>query len=243
LEVWAEQCRGDLLAAILTVARGWVVAGRPSETARSDSYATWVSGLRGLLGWAGFPGVFGGNNNEAVLSSDDEEWRSFLVALHDAFGVEPFTVKDLVGTLSDFGGIDAAVLPGDLAHEWSRIYDGRDQGFRKRLGWWLKNRVGRYAGEWSLVVAGEDGHTKAPRYAVKLATQGAKAGGLRGLRGFRGFDPATERSSQSSNGDETGGAARPAENPRNTANPATDHCQSCGKRLWPDGSCSGCRSA
>jgi hypothetical protein len=47
LEVWAEQCRGDLLAAILTVARGWVVAGRPSETARSDSYAPQTPGLQG----------------------------------------------------------------------------------------------------------------------------------------------------------------------------------------------------
>jgi hypothetical protein len=60
LEAWMRTLRGDYLAALLTIARGWVVAGMPSETSRSDSYASWMGGIRGLLKWAEFPGTFGG---------------------------------------------------------------------------------------------------------------------------------------------------------------------------------------
>jgi hypothetical protein len=168
LEAWTLQHRGELLAAVLTMARGWVLAGQPSEPSRSDSYATWEGGLRGLLSWAGLPGTFGSNNSEPAVSSDDEEWRDFLIALHGAFGSEPFMVKDIAARLDAYAaGIDHAALPGDLAQEWSRIRDGRDGSFRKRLGWWLRNRKGRYADGWSVVAAGEDTQTGVARYAVR----------------------------------------------------------------------------
>jgi hypothetical protein len=216
LEAWMWEHRGKLLAAILRIARAWVVAGKPSETVRSDDYAPWVGGLRGMLGWANFPGVFGGSSSEAAVSSDDEEWHAFLVELHEAFSAELFTVKDLVGELrGPFSGgrIDAAALPGDLAEKWSHIRDGRDEGFRKSLGWWLKNREGRYASGWSLVAAGRA--SKMPRYAVKPPTGGR-------FGGFRGFDPAT-REKENSHFSNNGQGERRGENPQNpeTPQPAT----------------------
>jgi hypothetical protein len=165
---WMHGHRGELLAAILTVAHGWVIADRPSEVVRSDDYAQWYEGLRGMLGWAEFPGVFGGSSSEPAISADDEEWRDFLEAIRGAFGSEPFTVKELVGRFDSYPSrIDTAKLPGDLAQEWGRIYNGQDAGFRKKLGWWLRNRQGRYAGGWAVVDAGTDSHTKVARYAVK----------------------------------------------------------------------------
>jgi hypothetical protein len=220
LDGWMHEHRGEYLSAILTVARGWVVAGRPASAVRSDDYAPWVGGLCGMLGWAGFPGVFGGSNSEVALSSDDEEWHAFLVELHGAFGTEPFTVKELVQRLDSFlvdDKIDAAVLPGDLAQQWSHIREGKDTGFRKSLGWWLKNRAGRYAARWSLIAAGVDSHTKAPRYAVKPPTDS----NLRGLRGFRGFDPATRETENSHLGN-NGQGERPGENPENPVTPQTN---------------------
>jgi hypothetical protein len=243
LEAWMWEQRGRLLAAILTVARGWVVAGTPSETARSDDYAPWVGGLRGMLGWAGFPGVFGGSSSEVALSSDDEEWHAFLVELHRVFGTDPIAVKDLVGELRDpfLGGrIDAAALPGDLAEKWGHIRDGRDGGFRKSLGWWLKNRLGRYASGWMLVPAEPDTTTNVARYAVKPPVRDANAGGdagqategeepeddtpeerhadeppgFSGFRGFSGFNPAT-RENENSHSSNNGQPDRRGENPQN----------------------------
>jgi hypothetical protein len=239
LEAWTWQHRGELLAAILTVARGWVVAGMPSESVRSDSYRRWIGGLRGMLGWAGFPGVFGGSGSEVAVSSDDEEWHTFLVELHSVFGPEPFTVKELVGELRDpfLGGrIDAAALPGDLAEKWSHIREGRDGGFRKSLGWWFRNREGRYASGWAVVAAEPDGHAKVARYAVKPPGHADDADqaqdedpgknpghppdgeGSGGLRGYSGFLTATR---ERENGHFINGAGgdRPGENPQNPVTP------------------------
>jgi hypothetical protein len=49
LDAWMALRRGELLAAFLTIARGWIVAGRPGEKVRSDSYAEWLQALRGML--------------------------------------------------------------------------------------------------------------------------------------------------------------------------------------------------
>jgi hypothetical protein len=166
LDKWVPEHRGEMLTAMLTVARGWVLAGKPSDDVRSDDYARWVGGLRGLLGWAGFSGTFGGSEPEVAVSADDEEWHHFLVAIHDAFGTYPFTVKDLVGKLAGYGGIDPAMLPGDLAEKWSHLRDS-DASFRKSLGWWLKNRTGRYALGWSIAATTPDSDAKVARYKVR----------------------------------------------------------------------------
>jgi hypothetical protein len=173
LDSWMVEHRGAILSAMLTVARGWVVAGKPAEDARSDDFARWVEGLRGLMDWAGFPGTFGGVAVELTMSSDDEEWHAFLVELHRAFGSDPFTVKDIVGqfrgsTADNFAGkIDPERLPGDLAHRWASVYQGKDAGFRKSLGHWLTNHIGRYAGGWSVVSAPPDTKVKVARYSIR----------------------------------------------------------------------------
>ena len=172
LDAWMRRHRSELLAAILTVARGWVNAGRPAEDVRSDDYAEWVKGLTGLMEWAEFPGTFGGSTTDVAVSSDDEEWHHFLVALFQVFGSTPFTTKELVDKISTHGGmtsgrLDAAVLPGDLADKFSRISSmGSDGGFRKSVGRWLTNREGRYAARWKLRSAGQDGHSAKPLYVV-----------------------------------------------------------------------------
>src|SRR5215217_7654424 len=241
LETWMREHRGDLLAALLVVARGWVVAGMPSEDVRSDSYARWIGGLRGMLGWAGFPGVFGGGgSSEPAVSSDDEEWHTFLVELYGAFGTEPFTVKGLGERLDSFAGrIDAAALPGDLADKWAHIREGKDAGFRRSLGWWLKNRLGRYASGWMLAPAEPDAHAKVARYAVKPPGHADDAdqaqdedpdknpgrapddGESAGLRGYSGFLTAT-REKENGHFSNNGQGDRPGENPQNPVTPQSD---------------------
>jgi hypothetical protein len=255
LEVWVNEHRGELLAALLTVARGWVVAVMPSEDVRSDSYRQWLGGLRGMLGWAGFPGVVGGSSSEVGVSSDDEEWHAFLVELHSVFGPEPFTVKELVGELRDpfLGGrIDAAALPGDLAEKWSHVRDGREGGFRKSLGWWLKNRLGRYASDWMLAPAEPDTYAKVARYAVKPPGHQAPTtdqdagqdsdhapGESTGFRGFTGFVTAT-RERENGHFSNNGQGDRPGENLQNPETPY-DEADLTGGQSRPDpGPCDLC---
>lgn len=155
---WIKQHRGQYLAAMLTIARAWILDGAPRDVTRSDSYADWAGALRGMLTWANVPGLFGGEDaDEAVDSSDDAEWATFLQAIYDSFAVEPFTVKRLVERLgparigeAGVTRIDTALLPGDLAHKFSTIRNGDDGDFRKSLGWWLKNRAGRFVRGWTV---------------------------------------------------------------------------------------------
>jgi hypothetical protein len=180
LPMWMADHRGQYLAALLTVARGWINAGRPSKQVRSDDFALWIESLRGLMDWAGIEGTFSGNYNAEAITEDDEEWYEWLVELHGTFPGESFTVKGIVAemtptnrawnpTTQSYEGtakLDAAKLPGDLTERWAQVRDGRDLAFRKSLGKWLANREGRYAAGWKLISAGTDGHSKAPKYLV-----------------------------------------------------------------------------
>jgi hypothetical protein len=131
-------------------------------------------------------------------------------------------------------------LPGDLAEKWSRIRDGRDGGFRKSLGWWLKNRAGRYASGWALVPAEPDAHAKVARYAVKPPgdSEGSESAGLRGSAGFLTATREKENNHLGSNDH----GERPGENPEIPATPQCHRCQA--PLVWSDakerGTCSDC---
>lgn len=144
---------------MLTIVRGWVLEDRPGlaeATDRSDDFMEWTGSLRAMLQWAGFPGTFGGSSQKVVIAADPDtdEWAGFLAAIHDGFGGNPFTVKDLVLDLGSVGGVDPDALPGPLADRWSRLANtygaGSKAGFSKSLGKWFLNRAGRYADGWKV---------------------------------------------------------------------------------------------
>lgn len=168
LRTWPKANRGEIIRAVLTIVRGWVLAGMPkADQKRSDDYATWDATMEGLLNWAGFPGQFGYQDVERQESDDDHEWSVFVTACFRTFGTDEFKVKDITARLKDSAGdgddspftindedlqaavtdkIDPACLPGELADKWSRVGLGSPAGFTKSLGRWIKNRTGRYAG-------------------------------------------------------------------------------------------------
>jgi hypothetical protein len=161
---YVPEHRGELLAAMLTLARGWHMAGRPEDRDRADDYATWAGALRGLLAWAGIPGRFGGETSTIASKVDPEtiEWAAFMAEIHRAYADRSFTTKELVKSLNATGStwdpntppVDADVLPGELAHKWERVAnnygDGSRAGFSKSLGHWLRFRSGRYADGWKV---------------------------------------------------------------------------------------------
>lgn len=177
LETWMVEHRGEYLAALLTIARGWVLAGRPCRKERGDGFNTWVSGIRGLMRWAGFTGSFGGATSDVVLSTDDGEWHLFLEGLFDCFGEGTFTTKTIVASLSNpmeftpsGPKLDPECLPGDLTNKLDaarRSYNHEYSGFSKSLGHWLRNHALRYAAGWKLVPAGQDGSRQKPMYRVQ----------------------------------------------------------------------------
>jgi hypothetical protein len=167
LRTWPVANRGRIIAAMLTVVRGWVLAGMPkADLKRSDDFATWDAAMEGLLSWAGFTGQFGRPDEAKQESDDDREWLVFLSSVHAVFGTREFKIRDLVSRLKDSDGdspftpepgtvedkIDPSCLPGELADKWSRTGLGSPAGFTKSLGRWVKHRSGRFAGDLTLKV-------------------------------------------------------------------------------------------
>lgn len=168
--------RALILWAMLTIARGWINDGAVRATdVRSDDYTEWVAGLRGMLGWAGFPGEFAHVEKERIVeSAEDVEWGEFLADVYGAFGEEWFFVSDLHRMIGNIGepGVDGAdtkihssSLPGDLAHKFVPYYENRAGGFAKSLGWWFKNRTGRWSAGMS-VLGEQDTSKKKMKYRI-----------------------------------------------------------------------------
>ena len=78
--------RGELLAAILTAARGWFAAGcPPADVPRLGGFEEWTRTVGGILAFAEVPG-FLENLHELYDQVDEDEtaWSAFLAAWHRA---------------------------------------------------------------------------------------------------------------------------------------------------------------
>ncbi len=162
LEEWVKARRGELLAALLTIVRAWVVAGMPIPPPRaSDGYARWVHTISGILAVAGIEGTFDDGSTQVEIGTDDDEWAEFLAAAHRALGTRPWTAKELLddidtGNLINPGRIPVDALPADLEAKITRA-DGVGK-LARPLTWWLRNRDGRWAGGLTVRAAGVDAH-------------------------------------------------------------------------------------
>lgn len=98
---WTREHRGELAAALLTLARAWVAAGRPEpDTPTLGSFERWCHVIGGILAVAGVDG-FLGNLSELSGSvfAEDETWTPLLRAIyvwqHDVAEAEAFTTRRL----------------------------------------------------------------------------------------------------------------------------------------------------
>lgn len=149
LKPYVREHRGEILAALLTIARAWFVAGKPSPTASREvmgSFEEWQEMIGGILDFIGLTD-FLGDLDEAAKEADIEksEWGMFLAAVQWAQHIaDPTAVKDGVGapittkemrTLINYDSSVRARLPEDLADYLER------NSFTQRLGRALGNRT------------------------------------------------------------------------------------------------------
>jgi hypothetical protein len=102
LKQWVHDHRGELLAALLTVARAWFVAGPPSSPTAPPlgSFESWATIVGGILGHAGISGFLG--NLDCLYQESDPsqlQWEAFLLALSGVFSRDNFTIKERKGSL------------------------------------------------------------------------------------------------------------------------------------------------
>ena len=134
LRKWSDQHRGVLIAAALTLVRGWLAAGRPEGTAYFGSFESWARVMGGVLSVAGVD-HFLGDLSSFYEDADQEgaDARAFLARWWEAFQTRQVGVAQLFPLLAP----DRAD-PLDLG-----LGDGSDRSRQTKFGNWLKRHRDR----------------------------------------------------------------------------------------------------
>lgn len=174
LRTWVTEHRGDLIAALLILARYWFHRGRPKpkRVKPLGSFESWCNVVGGILELAGVEGFLG--NSETMFEQADADaiqWEAFLLALADLFGGEPFRVAEIfekLGTNGALTGTDAKRLRGALPDILAEAADRTGGFFQRRLGKCFAERVGRRFGESQVYSerADEDKKAKVQKWRV-----------------------------------------------------------------------------
>jgi hypothetical protein len=174
---WVAQNRGELIRALLTIARYWYLQGQPKAKSLKPlgSYESWCLTIGGMLELAGVEGFLG--NAATMFEQADPEavqWEIFLLALDDVFGSQPFKVGDLVERLApSMTGVTevdkiSQRLRDSIPDSLADAADRTTGAFRKRLGTGFSERVGRRFGDSQIYIdrAGQDRKAKVYRWRV-----------------------------------------------------------------------------
>ena len=146
---WVLQNRGELLAAILTIARAFILAGKPEPSkpvpvlGNFEAWATTVGGVLSFAGVNGFLENLQEFHNESDLGT--HEWELFIGAWEEVIGSRAITCKEVERLLRNNPEF-AAILPDELED----ILNDPRKSFTKRLGRALAEKEKRPYGEKNL---------------------------------------------------------------------------------------------
>jgi hypothetical protein len=171
---WVKAHRGAVLAALLTVARAWFVAGcpeAPSKTPRAlGGFEDWQRVLGGILAYAGIEG-FLDNLDELYEQADDDtpQWEAFLLAWRTTFADRAVSVAEVAGRLDVDQKEEVAarrVLLPALPERLADAYGRRRESFGHHLGRALAGQEDTRYGDEHLYVA-RDGTAKDRKGGVR----------------------------------------------------------------------------
>ena len=136
---WIKDNRAEILAAIFTMARSWIKAGKPAakDLPVLGGFENWAKTIGGILAHAGITDFLGNLDALYDKSEVDDGWQAFLTAWYEIFKSGRVKVKDVVESLKDDKEF-ANCLPPDL--------DIEDKSLNRKLAWRLRKKEGvRYA--------------------------------------------------------------------------------------------------
>ena len=131
---WVKENRGQLLGAILTMARAWVEAKRPVPKGLPTigGFEEWANTIGGILAHAGFTGFLG--NLVFMYEQADVEtpqWEEFLAAWLEVFGSEPLLIDTIAKSLDENETISGA-LPDGVNRDPKKINRSLAGALRRR---------------------------------------------------------------------------------------------------------------
>lgn len=168
IRTYVQEHRGELLAALLTVARAWFVAGRPcaASTPILGSFESWCRVIGGMLCHVGDSSFL--KNQESLYeraAEHDNAWESFLRVWHERLGEREYTIRELAARLDPDNLECEQVLEEALPTE---LCERNGVVNRRKLGWGLKKMEGVRFGIDAIHLehAGKDSHSKTAKWRV-----------------------------------------------------------------------------
>lgn len=175
IKQWTFDHRGEILAAIMTMARAWAVAGRPkgNHTAVVGGFEKFTAVVGGILSYAGVEG-FLGNADEMYDSLDVEngEWEAFSAAWFTQWGSTPKKSADVLAEISYKGGPSPMrdTTPSEIADKIK--FPG--PGDAIKVGKILRKRLGRETKNGYKLTTQKDDHAKIDLWVMKNRAQNAQ---------------------------------------------------------------------
>ena len=164
LNAWVEEHRGELLASLLTMARAWAIAGRPSGCKLViGGFEDWVQVVGGILDFAGVTG-FLGNLSKLYedMDSSSDEWQSFFDAWHAEHGEHEMLASDIVTDIEN----PYSAIGKNATTEIAQKIKFRAPGNAKILSKILRKRLNVIYPNGLKLEQSEDKHNKVKRWKV-----------------------------------------------------------------------------
>lgn len=138
LLAWVRENRPNIIAAILTITRAWIKAGKPEYKIPTLDYIAWEKIVGNILAFCGI-NDFLGNLNSVYEDSDEEtgQWETFIETWYEELNEQFYTVADLVEKFKTNKNLSDN-LPVELS-------DGAEnKGFTRKLGKALAKKAGMH---------------------------------------------------------------------------------------------------
>jgi hypothetical protein len=137
----------EALHALLTLVRGWIVAGAPRIETPMRSFTPWASATAGFLDWMGEKGFLTNRAELAMVDEEETTYGAFYQRWYELLGEKRLTATQLRDT----------AFPddkGDTRYDWRGTFlTRRSDGVipsAKGLGMMLRAERGRYRGGFRL---------------------------------------------------------------------------------------------
>jgi len=157
---WTQANRGQVIQAVLILARTWQVAGAPETDHVMRGFTRWARIIGGILAYHDIPGFLVNREETQVHDEDYAEWDRFLHMLFSQYGDRPQLAR---------GILDDAAAHQELADAMPST-PGGGPWTRQALGQALRDHEGRWYGGLS-IRSEEDKHAKVQRWIVRKAPE------------------------------------------------------------------------
>jgi len=170
---WISEHRGELIAAVLTLARSWYIAGKPQaqDIPALGTFTNWARTIGGILEHCGVSGFLSNLENlYDEVDEDSAQWEAFFTAWRQIYGGAWRTTAEFIGLL---GTADSAadsaknLLLESLPESLQMTYRDNPKTFAIIFGKALRRQVDTCYGKDNLrLQRDKDTHTKGKKWRV-----------------------------------------------------------------------------